>query len=375
MILALATYMFIFKERKQYFYLFLLGLLALGILVYWFYLPEKDILIYGVPYIGNFSGTAVSNAPQSITAMITRYWGDERIPLPDIVYKEFPLRTAKGSLTLSAYVLFFEKHGYDVKIEKFNKIVDFVPYLKQNIPLVLPLKLPSDKYALVDHSVLIGILPGKNVLVFHSNLLGNNYEMPFSDFEKSWKNREADRVFLVIRPSPAILTLIKGQNHNQQYPKRLKIMDDPAMRDLGFKIKWTIEQSYDRNAAELWEEIINDPAFKDMRPDGKIMMYVRLAREKAKSGEIDKAIEIVEKYALPLNHDLERPYGEWPAFEFLPPGAQWGLPWEELGDFYLMKNDFKKAEEAFIKASALSPQNALVHDKLQNLQSRENSFK
>lgn len=357
-----------------------LGLVAATLFVVWyFYQYRQDVLIRGVPYNGNFAGTIISTAPQSVAAMITRYWGDERVSLGDIRYRIFrfgtPHSNVKSTIYLSDYAAFFKEQGYEASIKRFKNTREFRSYLRRGVPLILALKLPSETYAIIDHSVLIGHLPSKSVFVFHSNLLGNNYEMTFKDFEASWAGRENDKVFLAVRPSSAIRSVIRGPDPAIPYPHRLGIMDSKPLRELRFKIRYADELSFQENTARLWEEIVNAPAFADVRPMGKVNIYMRLAQEYAAGTDPLRAIDTAIRFALPLNHDLEKAYGEWPMIQGGKAGFEWDVPWKLLGDFYFQAGNLRLAKESYLKAAALAPENPFTPEKIKKVEAAEKGQK
>jgi len=364
-----------FVNKQKYILFFVLvALLVVGVL-YYVSLPIRnaDVLIRGVPYIGNFSGTILRNAPESIAAMITRYWGDERLSEQAIREELQNIGIGENAtVTMTDLASFFARQGYETKVERFQSVDDLFKYLNQNIPLIFALKLPTDRYVLIDHSVLIGILSGRRTVVLHSNLLGNNYEMSFDEFTRSWSGRERDQVVLIVRPSQELRETITQPEHSKDYPPRLGIMDDPGLQELRFKMKWVEEiiLTGTSNGVSLREEVVNDPEFDKLRPTGKIWAYLGLAREYMKLGEIDRAIAVVKEKAMPLNHDIEKAFGEWPAFQKLPSGAEWNRPWIALVDLYLMKDDVKKARAALDKAIEIDPEDQATKERVRRLENR-----
>lgn len=343
----------------------LLGLFGVGL--FWQYERNKDVIIAGVPHYGIFSGTVITTPPQAVFAMIVRYWGDERLSTADIREKLSPNEVGREKVTLRRLAEFFAEQNYVARIERFDTIYDLKKELAKNIPVIISLKLPVENYSSTEHVVLIGALPSKQKIEFHSNFLGNNYKMSFSDFEASWHGRAEDKVYLALEPSASIRSLIKGPDRAKPYSSRLGIMDDPAFTRLRIKWKTLEEMPLSENTAPQWEEIINDPSFAKSRPTGQIVAYVNLAREYDELGQIDEAIRIIKTKALPLNHDLEQAYEEWPAFSDLPPRAEWGLPWTVLGDLYVKKGDRDNAITAYRKTIEVNPDSPKTKAKLEGL--------
>ena len=355
------------QAHKSLFFIISGFALAIAIVVGGFYLiygipdflkKKNDILVFGVPYHGVFGGTMVATTPQGVVAMILGYWGDERTTLVDII-KKFPPRrsSAEQKNFYAELVSFFEENDYIVNVVELNEISDFERYLKKDIPVILTLKIDADEPSVLESHILIGIRWNTSTLVFHTPMRGNNYEISFSEFEKLLPDSQTPRLFLVIKPSLTIASLIAGPSKiKKPYPSRLGIMDSQNIRDFQILVGKAAEIEDHQESVALYKDIFQHPGFYEIRPDGRMAVYLELAKRYIQMKEMDKAISIIEKEVVPLNNSFAQKYNEWPAIAGWPKTyTEWFIPHIVLGAAYFEKEDFVQAKKAFLRARELVP--------------------
>lgn len=357
------------RSRKKIFlisFFVLVILIVASIFYYLYYVKISDHVIPDVPYFGIYSGTLLETDTQTSIAMVMRYWGDNRLGLRQIA-EELPYK----KIPIESVAAFFKKYGYDTEVYNYKKIKDFSRFInsKVNIPLIVPHRLTNRTdvpYASI-HSVLIGISGSNKELVFHDNIYGNNYLISFAEFEKSLKDTLQPR-FLVVRPSAKISNQLKPIRTNNSYPARKGIMD--SSEDIDLEIRWaavrTAATRVEENQKNLellrdsWKTIINHPAFSRIHPAGRVMAYSELAGYERKLKNYDEAIRIIEKLALPLNHDLNKPSGDW---DRDPTVYKESIrPWLTLERTYFEMGDLQKTREALDRAVSINPENQLVKE-------------
>lgn len=361
-------------NRKK---IFLISFFALVILIvasifyYLYYVKISDYVIPDVPYFGIYSGTLLETDTQTSVAMVMRYWGDNRLGLRQIA-EELPY----GKIPIESVEAFFKKYRYDTEVYNYKKIKDFSRFInsKVNIPLIVPHRLTNRTdvpYASI-HSVLIGISGSNKELVFHDNIYGNNYRISFAEFEKSLKDTSQPR-FLVVRPSAEISNQLKPIRTNNPYPVRKGVMD--SSEDIDLEIRWaairTAATRVEENQKNLellrdsWKTIINHPAFSRIHPAGKVMAYSELAGYERKLKNYEEAIRIIEELALPLNHDLNKAYGDWDRDSTVYQESI--RPWLTLERTYVEIGNLEKAKDALDRAASINPDNPLVREDTKQL--------
>lgn len=357
------------NSGKRYSWISSIGVIVvvLGLLFYWYYWRVPNYVIPDVPYFGIYIGNILANDSETSVGMLLRYWGDERTDLNDII-SEFPsvdtLENERSAfVTFERLKTFFDKQGYQTEIRKFNNIRDFAEFINPRVktPLIILRHLSdrSDLPPLPVFSVLVGI-EGRE-LIIHDNIYGNNYRLGFDDFNKLTSGLQ--HRFLVVQPSPAIAGELKPKRTGQSYPARLGIMDSKDNIDLN--LRWAamsisaIQGGNNPSASrDRWRAIVEHSAFEGLHPAGRITAYVYLAKFERELGNYNRAIEIIEKFAIPLNHDLNKPYQEWgrdPAFP-----SQFTSPWLSLARTYIATNQLEKAGMMIAKAVQINASDPLV---------------
>lgn len=362
------------KNKQILILLFFLGLILVTItLIFNFYFKnheitiddsKEDFLILNVPYYGTFTAEPVASAQQAIINMILGYWGDTRYSLEE-VFKIFPIGSRISLLTgtsssagPSQVVTFFQENGYEVRLDRFDPVsLDTLEqYLKKGIPVVVSVGHEKEKKFYEPH-LLIGIAHSRDSLIFHTQTRGNNYEIPFSDFIALLPENPN---ILIINPLESTLKepYMRGSLISQTpYPQRLGIMDSSTIRNIQMQLIEVSGVEYIPEKILLLEKIVYDPGLDQFRPDGRLAVYIDLATAYIHAEKFNEAINLLITKAMPLNHDLDSSFNEWPAYkEASWQQGQWHLPWLVLGEAYYQKNEFAKAREAFNKALEIHPQ-------------------
>ena len=346
------------NARPRIWIFFLIAITVVSLALYYFsFLRPKDYIIPGVPYNGNFSGTVLTYDAQSVAAMILRYWGDKRLSFEDIKEQLPP-----ATFTFKEVGDFFKEQGYRIEfitIEKQRDLRKFISSNK-NTPIIIPLtEVLEESFTAHSFAVVIGSIETTQQVIIHASNLGNNYSMSGKDLFT--ETRRA----LVAVPSEEIKQYISGPDHSRPYPARLGIMDDPGLRNVSNQ--WTIINILRRQRRETpsrearieverailtrMKTLTETDDFSRLHPAGQVTGYTNFALYLVKFGEYDEAIQILQQKTIPLNHDLNKPYGEWP--RELPFARAFAAPWRILRLAYLGKKDQANAERALQEVLAL----------------------
>lgn len=335
---------------------------------------SKSYTIPNVPYFGQFDGGVILSDIQSVVASTLGYWGDEGLGLEAIANK-FAIGK---SVSLPELAAFFELNGYDTSIEQYRSPDDFTKYVNKNskTPLILALQLetPEDlpPTKIFHYALLIGV-SSKKKLIFHDSLFGNNYEVPLTDFERV--TAKTAHNFLVVTPGTELLSQLHPKTDVKPYPARLGIMDSKDITDLS--IRWRavsyLESLENKDLATIenyWKQITTHPAFEQLHPASRITAYVQLARLQRANHKYTEAINTIENFVLPMNHDLNKSFGEW----VRDPNAQpiFAIPWLSIERSWFGLGNVAKAKEAFDQALAINPNDPFVKQEIERIRKYKN---
>lgn len=366
-------------QTKKLLLIVSLGIIVVIVVVFGFFRIYKqqpvDYLIAGVPYFSMYDGTPLWSGMQTSAAIILGYWGDNSLSFNEIV-NDLSLTFSRPGISTSTLPelgdmkLFFEKQGYEAKLVSSRKVEDLYPYIKNNIPIIVVRRLSfaPDLPSLYDVSVVIGLLSSKKEVVLHENILGNNYYLPFSEFSKS-----AISNFLVVEPSLMLKKTLSQPDRTKPYASRLKLMDDPDIFDIN--LKWLAAANFARSNDDVslqllqWEKAKNHPAFLKLHPAAKIFALSEVAYRYSYLGKYDTAISMIEKDILPINRNLNEPFGEWNRSATFPQRVVY--PYVILAKAYFGKGDKNKAKKIISDELASAINN---EEQIKTLKQALNSF-
>ncbi len=342
---------------------------------YWFWqtpepaeqvVQEVNHLIAGVPYYGiynHFFDTpfGVRLELTAAVASILGYWGDNRFSLEDLV-ERFPPDKFFNSEEIYK---FFEDNGYErgkvgwvgtkegLAISRIKRYVN----LQQNIPIIVYQVQPGtpERYPGI-YRVVIGLFDKNEKVVVHDYNFGNNYEIPYADFEKMFQSNRG--AIMAVWPSADLAPSLKRELPAPSYPKRIEAMDKlgPLLTKRNKVVLLARDGQYG-GAIEVQREIVNDPAFSYFHPAYKVFFLSMLAKYFLLAGQPDETINLINSKILPLNNNLTEPYADWPdqsdgltAF-----GDKMAFPFRLLGQAYLEKGNEESARKNFEQALKIDP--------------------
>lgn len=369
----------IFALISGIFLLVLLGLFG------WYVLktPTTDpgtfsYTIPGVPYIGVHNRVGersyITSDPSGAVASILEYWNPGKHNFREItdeirqsIAGEFSTIDHIGNYVLSL-------SDYTVKEERLT-LDEIKEYVNSEVktPLFLFLSLTVNQPAEPPHyypaTVLIGINEPEQKVIFSSYWLGNNYEISFSEFQVLQNIRlPGERnAYLIIQPKNLKTALTKMKNLEETaYPPRGMVMNETVemFKNYTIGIGALFSGAY-KLQEQYFELVVNDQKFSQfMPPYFKVFTLYKLAEAKLAFGEDGEAKKYVMQ-AIELNHDLDKPFEDFPGFEirFNVPVTtidRVSGPYRVLGDIYMKSNEFMAAKEAYEKALAIKSDNALA---------------
>lgn len=332
-------------------------LLGIGVRYYTSRGPAlPDYLIPGVPAITLFSEDAINSPLRSGSAAtivsVLRYWGET----PDLQDANDAFFPYNRRVSYGDFIRYAEKFGYTGTVERLPTPRDLKKYLnaQARTPLIVQTSYDTRNPSVVSASVVIGVSERSKTITLHNWTHGNNYEVSFDEFDRLWTSfiPEANRYYyLIIQPKDLEAGLAKLPAAPAPYPVRLKAMDSLAMLFSDAAVSVLAE---DPATKEYYlKRVMGHPAFNtDLVPWLRVLYRATLAETQIKMGKLDEAKQNIE-LADAMNHDLDRPFGEWPAYTVLARNKGqihdvvrvWGAYYAATGDQAKAAEYFKKNDE------------------------------
>jgi len=350
----------------------LLLLTSLSFVVYKGWPSAEGHLIAHVPYKGQFTGSSLATQSVTAVASILAYWGDTRFTEHDL-HHAFPSFEDTGPQHLGFIASFFKEHGYNAEELRIIGVDELTAVIKKDIPVIVYQRLGVDAPAeLISERLLIGFSEKDNVLIFHDNDFGNNYEISYEDFALLNERLPSGTAaaMLIVTPGDGITGILEGSDETYEYPERLRIMDSPGIRKI--TINWRevvyLITRFERTgtpgagrSVELLNEIIAHESFDELHPAHRMLFAYQLAGfYMGNLGKSEEAIAVLENVVTPLveNYDFNESFGEWKIRHDMYKNPFWKwAPWARLGYLYTRTGDIEKAEAAFQKSLEYWPDN------------------
>lgn len=332
-----------------------------------------DYVIPGVPAInlfnhqGNLSYISPSDTVAS-TVSILEYWNpgaNNFVEISSFLRAE----KDKNGETIRRLLDGFYKNEYNFKREHLN-INELKKYINSEVKTPLLIFFPLDKEQpseVTFHplTVVIGIKESEKKIVLHNFYLGNNYEISFADFEKSWESMRIDErdAYYVIQPIELKEKLKEVSSRKvNQYPARIRVMDDFSGLLADYAVSRAMRTFGENDLSmEYALKVKNDPRFeKEIHTFYKMEIHGLLASSYFKKDDLESAKQNA-LLAMEMNHDLNKPFKDWPGIE--NPGSRVGEvnkssePYKLLGDIYLRTNELDLAKQNYEKALEIRPTN------------------
>ncbi len=351
----------VMKEKNVIMHWFIIGLVVIVVVagIYFFrqlsHLP--DYTISGVPPMTIFQEEVINsplrNGSSATIVSVLRYWG-EKLDLQDVNNAFFPYNRR---INYNDFIGYAKKFGYIGKVERLPKPSDLKKYInaEQRTPLIVLNSYDNRNPSVISVSVVIGVSEENKKITLHNWTQGNNYEISFTDFDRLWTSfiPEQNRYwYLVIQPANLSAALAKLPANPKPNPSRLKIMDSLAaiFSDVAASI-----MAEDPSSKEYYlSRVIADPRFNtELAPWLQVLYRSLLAENQIKAGKLDAAKNNLE-LAESMNHDLDKPFGEWPAYTTLVKNkGQIHDTYRVRGAYYAATGDQAKAAEFLNKNDQL----------------------
>jgi len=329
----------------------------------WYFFGPVNYLIPGVPYFGIYDGlidyhnNLVTNA-----LMIMRYYGDERFSPGELV-ERLPLNTGGLPDDLDRLEEFFVEGEYETEriyLDEGKEIDGIKKFVNKKVPvLVVQKRSPDPKATGNILRLVIGVFDDEKKVVVHDYSYGNNYELSYDQFLDLFKPLERKTLF-VVRPSGQLSNQLSRPDDVAPYPDRIEAMDKLGSYYAGTnadlhhqKVEFVAEAKKD-NKPELYGEVLEifqeqflDERYNLQHPLAIIWSKSAYAQTLQAMGRYDEAIQSIVNEALPLNHDLDKPYDGWVITSGYIKNGKVAYPYLRLGHAYGLKGDFVKAFESF----------------------------
>jgi len=377
-------------QNKIKILLIILGLVVIaGLGFYYFYYlyqPPVNYLIAGVSYYGFYNHFFDANSSTlTSVADILDYWGDQRF---DLSYLKGSLLLSENSLPKTGSVAtqdlqkFFKNNGYetyrwasDKPGNEIKEIKKFVNPEKKVPVIVFQKKSAKPESISRNFRVIIGVMDKEKKVIAHDNFFGSNYEISYEDFEAMFQPNA--RAILAVWPSAELAKKIKGPDYNLVYPQRLDAMDQLGEHLVKSTdaLAYYYRNDYEKSL-QVYQEFLNDPKLKQYPPAYRVVFYNFLATLYFALGKPDEVIKALTNQSLPINKDLNQPYGIWTEqielfkkakgfkdykdYKFL-------TPYYWLAKAYLLRGDKKSAKKQFEEIYKVYPEEKKSVETLEDL--------
>lgn len=372
-------------NNKKYYLIGLGVILFLTVIAVWFFwkqqgkefsqtTPSYDYVIPGVPAInlfnhqGDLSYISFGDISASTTAVL-EYWNPGENNFVEI--SNF-FNTGKALINGDRIKQFID-NSYEGKYtfrREHLGVNELKKFINSETKTPLLFFFPLDKNQALEVSfhplmILIGIKESEQKLVMHNYYLGNNYEMSFADFEKSWQRMRPDErdAYYVLQPVDLSSKLKEISSRKMDgYPARISVMDefsglltDYAIgRAMNYTGNFYLALGYSQKAQ-------NDPRFQDaIHPFYKMGIYYFLTNIYLKQGDLEAAKQTA-LLSVEADRDLNKPFNDWPGVEIrgnrLDNVGELSDPHRVLGDIYVQTNELDLAKQCYEKALEIKPNN------------------
>jgi|GEM_PF-1488640 len=330
---------------------------------------DKDYVIPGVPYFGLYSHRGdksymVGGDVSSAMTSVLDYWNPGENNYVEIA--NF-FSTAGGHfVTGESYKEFITYSGNKkISVSKVHaeKVEDLKKYINPSVrtPLVFFHSIdPSQPENNTYHpaKVLIGIKETEKKMIVHDYWLGNNYEISFDDFAKDWEKMRSDErySYTVIQPielKEKVKELKSRKTEN--YPDRTQTMTvgEDMLKNMAMG-RGAYTLNLNEMSAEYFLKVKSSSDYeKYFPPYLKVRMFSYLADVYSRQGKHGEAVAYAE-HAVEMNHDLDKPSGDWPGYEVTGNNVNMidrvPEPYKILGDIHFRKGDVANALESYQKA-------------------------
>jgi len=348
-----------------------------------------DYVIPNVPYIGLYNhvgknGLLYQTAAPAV-AMALEYWSPGKNNFSEIDRELYSNTDHErgGLLTMERTASIINQLGdYNVRSEHLE-IGDLKKYINSEARTPLLLFLPisgavthDDPYSPL--TLLIGIKENEKKLVFHDYWLGNNYEITYEEFNSriGRKNPSQRNEYLVVQPADfkSAMTAIRNRSVTP-YPGRTQVMgQNSSMMENYLRGYEALMAKNFQGALGYYSKVEGDQKFGEFLPPYlKVLLYTQSSEAFLNNNDIDKAISY-EKKAEGLNHDLDKPFLDWPGYELAHNGInKYGIdrePYRVLGDIYFQQEKFTESKDSYMKAMEIDPKSAIIKEKIQLVKSK-----
>jgi len=236
-----------------------------------------------------------------------------------------------------------ESFGYDSEYVKVFKIEDFTKYVyEQEIPLLAFLTLEKDQpesLKFLTAKVAIGINEKNKTIIFDSYYKGAGQEMPFDEFFK-----RNNHYLMAIIP--------KNENYKENLATRKTFPQAtdvekvwPVISNIiSARVAWQQDKEM---SFQYVDQAIKNPDFETLPPVLKVQAHIYAARWYLYKKEYESAQTAVNE-AIRLNHDLEKPHGNyWAGWENRP---DYGTAFTSTPQPYSLDGRIKEAEKKYPEA-------------------------
>lgn len=267
----------------------------------------------GVPYHGFYDNfyLADSSAVNAVL-MLLEYW--ERRSFSANEVQDSLWRIGPQALTIQKINIFFQRRGYQTEILRAPFLPDIIGKISKflNTPNGIPLIVyqyhaPKISPELRSYRLIIGASGKEKNMIVHDYYYGNHYKISYEDFLSNL--RMEDAAILAVWPS--------GESAPEDIrTRRTPKSGVPYAEEIGnFMSRWSALMQQSSEDPEITAEKIvamyQSPVFLYLPPAYRISLWDYAADLLMISGDYRGAINLLETKALPLNQNLDDPFGAW----------------------------------------------------------------
>lgn len=372
--------------RKRIFFIggiILIIIVSIGVFTTYFLrlkeMSDSNYVIPNVPYIGIYNHTGNYSYTNGDTAAavssVLEYWNPEKNDLMEINNALTQIEPGKRN-SKDAVADFINKSFSDYSVERkelsFDELKEYINS-DQRTPILMSFSLSKrqpKEVSYYPYNILIGIDSVQKKFIFHNYWFGNNYESSFNHFDFIQKKGKISCIVIQPKDLKAKIAEVSARE-NKGYSPRTPIMNESQGMIRDYIIGSQVMATSNEMAGSYFLKVINDPKFQDwMPPYFKMSIFHMMAEFYLKRNNLDGALIYADK-AVEENHDLDKPFKDWPGFE-LRTGKidiidRSSEPYRVLGDVKKASKDLKGAEDAYRKALEIRPNNSKALDELKSL--------
>lgn len=259
----------------------------------------------------------------------------------------------------------FKNAGFKTEIKTAKRAEDLREFLNSRVrlPVMVSLKPAADYPGEIRaFTLVVGKNEDQKLLFLHDPYYGPYRQISFDEFDKLWlpSPLTGTRQMLAIKPKNGLPNLLNPASPPKEN-QAIKALAPHRLLWLYASELYFGQEDY-LKAEEMWQSIFSDPLFLKLRPKGRVEAYAAFAWTELRLKKYKEALGAANKAAA-LNHDLNKPFGDWPGYS----ASEIALPYLALAAIHKAQGNKSETRAAYEKALSIEPNNLEAKEALENL--------